>query len=168
MSCYHSSNRSICILKAQRLGAPWKYCHTPSLNFLPLFDKFYLFLIFLFIFFHIIQTSSTEWRGKARDHSNLTKAESNPLPFAMGDGDIHLIEGFLGPHESPPETGRRSVQPFFHITKVAWQTDWHTAPRNHRSQTRNMHVAHSMWTKTSRPQRWEWTQLMQQATQKKT
>jgi len=40
------------------------------------------------------------------------KLHRTPSPSWWGDGDPNLIQCFFGPKEPPPQTGRRSVQPY--------------------------------------------------------
>jgi len=46
---------------------------------------------------------------------NLCKPFLKSLPLAVRDGDPHLTKCFMDPQKFPPQTGRRSVQPFLHI-----------------------------------------------------
>jgi len=70
------------------------------------------------------------WKKKHVAKVTFGQGRIEPSPLAVEGGHPHLIQCFLGPKKSPPQTGRRSVQPFLHSLPV-WQTD---RRRDHRSQ----------------------------------
>jgi len=72
-----------------------------------------------------------------------------PPPLTVGYLDPHLIQCALDRWESPPHTGRRSVQPFLR-SAGAWQTDWH-APRYGIIGRNRLHLMHLMQLNNAMP-----------------